>query len=554
MTSLPTPSDPLPATAALRREWSVTSGRYTRILQIIGRLPIAPAQSSSEVLIRARDLAIDWLARKKRLPLTAEATAGGSWDYEDDRSSLAAMIESSPGLWAVRLEDPCSEVSGRQWRVELAIAEAGPDEGPALGCTLSVLVPPGVQSTIDPTVPALVRDIARSIGIFDDGRRLDGLVWAVERPAEVDTLLSLLENQERTRAVVIISLPNHGQTFIDSHRLASELAGLAHVVTIGPDVAQTLSQRYGRSLAVFGNAIRLYRTNFDPDIDSFTRHPLFTSDRWSDRANSLHWAIRFDAVQETVARPDEARDMPSFSVIRRVAANRRLQEALKRPAGSEVNVDEIKRDLENLRDDAQSWQSLAFEEERKRKDAEIALAEARSRLWQYNARIQVLEHEREQAGIVDLAPTDWPDSFDELSDWCQRYLIGKVVVTGQAVRAARRSAFLEPALAYRALYHLATDYWSMRVDGGSEQQEKCKSAESALGLSRSPVGAALRNHRLEDQYRTTYEGRVYELDQHLAGADSRNQQYCLRVYFAWDPEDQLVIVGHLPTHLDNSLT
>jgi hypothetical protein len=49
-----------------------------------------------------------------------------------------------------------------------------------------------------------------------------------------------------------------------------------------------------------------------------------------------------------------------------------------------------------------------------------------------------------------------------------------------------------------------------------------------------------------------WEGQQYRLSMHLAGSPSRDGRYGLRIYFAWDEEQQLVVVGQLPDHLTNS--
>ena len=91
----------------------------------------------------------------------------------------------------------------------------------------------------------------------------------------------------------------------------------------------------------------------------------------------------------------------------------------------------------------------------------------------------------------------------------------------------------------------------MKVEGGSDFQLKCKEAEAALGVRISPSGDAVDMRQYEKEYRVRWEGKQYKLDMHLAGSDSRDKRRGLRIYFAWDGEQELVVVGHLPTHLTN---
>lgn len=534
-----------------RRQLTIPPGRYTRILQVIGNLSMAPGSSSTEVRTSAQLQVLSWLKGKKGIPIPASAMSGQSWDYESPDSARTVEIETSHGLWAMRFDDPCNEVVGRIWRVELAIADTQ-DSGPALGCTLSVLVPAGAPATIPPSVPAVVRDIARTIGLRDDGRELNGSTWQVERPVDVDRLIKLVESPTRNRAVVVVSRNPGMRSFADASRIGQELAGIAHVVELDPSSTYELSRRFGKPLSVFGDAIRVYRTGFDSDNDSRYRHPLFLADNWADRLHSLRWALRFDAIQETIARPDEARDLPSFSLIRRVAVEQRLREAINTP-NSVASSEAMERDFSRLQADVKQWEEMAFEEERIRRAAERARDEAKQRAWSYAARLRMLEQALSDAG-KNTAPTEWPDSFDGLAEWAEANLAGRVVVTPRAIKIARQSVFRDHELAYRALYHLGTAYWEMRTIGGPALLEACKIAEASMGLTRSNTGAAINDSRFADQYRVTYEGTTYVLDQHLVGSASHNEQHGLRIYFAWDSEENLVIVGSLPIHLTNSLT
>ena len=94
----------------------------------------------------------------------------------------------------------------------------------------------------------------------------------------------------------------------------------------------------------------------------------------------------------------------------------------------------------------------------------------------------------------------------------------------------------------------------MKVHGGAELHAACKDREAELGVRISPVGDAADMRQYEAEYRVRWEGRTYRLDMHVAGSDSRDKQRGLRIYFEWDAEQELVIVGHLPTHLTSTHT
>ena len=57
-----------------------------------------------------------------------------------------------------------------------------------------------------------------------------------------------------------------------------------------------------------------------------------------------------------------------------------------------------------------------------------------------------------------------------------------------------------------------------------------------------------------DLYSVTYNGIRKVLDRHLKRGNSRDPRFCFRLYFFWDDEAEIVVVGWLPTHLDNRMT
>ena len=57
-----------------------------------------------------------------------------------------------------------------------------------------------------------------------------------------------------------------------------------------------------------------------------------------------------------------------------------------------------------------------------------------------------------------------------------------------------------------------------------------------------------------DEYFVRYRGRREFLGWHLKKGTSRDASRDLRIYFFWDEEDEEVVIGYLPGHLDNRIT
>lgn len=532
-----------------RRQLRLMPGRYHRLVQVIGQVQ---SPGGGDALTSARAVAVHWLEEKTGWRLTdAQASGTDSLELEKDDSTQTLAIESAPGLWGVRFDDPCKQVPGRHWRIELVLVAIDDGAATAFGCTLSVLVPASESEIpVSPGVPGIVRLLATSHGLQDAGRCLDGTVRQVDRERDIDDLIAFIEDRNRPVSVVVVSEPRTGAPFVSPLAVGSWLSGLAFVVAVSPDAAQELTRRYGRRLGVFGDAIRMYRVGFDADVDDPFRHPLFTAQSWGDRVPVVKKQLQFDAMQDSVSRRDEKRDLPGFAVIRRTAAAQRIREVVGAEQASSEVAELLGRAMDNLRKDAEEWSALAQSEERRAEVALEAQREMRARFHTYRAHIQRLEAQLAGLGATKRGPN--PLSLDGLVDWAEEQFTGRLIITAKAANLASACDHAEPDKIFNAIALLAGPYWDMKFGKGSRSD--FEQAARALGVTVGPTGDGVDDRRYAQQYSASWEGQSYKLAMHLQGSDSRDPRICLRIYFAIDEEEQLLILGHLPTHLRNSLT
>ena len=92
----------------------------------------------------------------------------------------------------------------------------------------------------------------------------------------------------------------------------------------------------------------------------------------------------------------------------------------------------------------------------------------------------------------------------------------------------------------------------MRRIGGIPHKTAFEQGCRDLQLEDSLVGDALRTHR--QQYTVNYGGKPRLLDRHLKRGSAHDDKHAFRLYYFWDDETETVVVGWLPSHLDNSLT
>lgn len=163
---------------------------------------------------------------------------------------------------------------------------------------------------------------------------------------------------------------------------------------------------------------------------------------------------------------------------------------------------------------------------------------------------------RAQRGVAETAlrPAATPTSLRVLAHWAQANLRGRIVVHAKAARAARKSRFADPALVYRVLQAMADHYWTMRSSGDADAHAAWEAFLTTERLTCGPTGAAVQDRRTRAAYLVDWQQRSVELDQHIQGDSSRCEARTFRLYFHWDAERSVVVVGHLPSHLPNSFT
>lgn len=107
-------------------------------------------------------------------------------------------------------------------------------------------------------------------------------------------------------------------------------------------------------------------------------------------------------------------------------------------------------------------------------------------------------------------------------------------------------------LVYKSLLVLRDHYVPMRREGGFEKKQTFENACRELGLDEQPTFHGTRYGEKGETYFVRYGGRRVLLDRHLKKGTAHNDnRRCFRLYF---DEEQHVVVGWLPSHLDTRIT
>lgn len=498
----------------------------------------------------AREVTLTWLRDKQGIMVPQSAWNGEPFEI-DLADGRPVMAEAFDNVWALRYDNPDSAVPSRFWRTEVVAGWA--DSRGMVGVRLSLI--PGPTSTPwTRSVPRLVLDLVRKPGLNDYGFDLSDKPWIASSPEDVESFVSLLESPHRTRPVYVISEDADGYEAVDSGRLASRTAGIAHVVRISGDAGYAVSDVVGKRLSVYNGAIRTYRPGFSKVTSQFDEHPIATPDwlrrRFVDPRDFVELLVD-QATDASVSIRDLENRLPSFTRVREFVAARRVEFAKKQARSDRELVVLYEEETKSLKEDREAALQLSQELERSLEGARRDAADLRTDAFQLRARIALLESAlstRVTDSIVDFV-----DSYDQIGAWAARNVPGKLKLLPRALRAVHDSQYSDIRLVQDSLLLLANEYRNMRL--GALSRDEFETAARTLGTQVSPTGDVTRLM----QYRAEYEvewprGRNALLDMHLKKGAGRESRNCLRIYFLWDAESEQVIVGQLTEHLTSDIT
>ena len=148
-----------------------------------------------------------------------------------------------------------------------------------------------------------------------------------------------------------------------------------------------------------------------------------------------------------------------------------------------------------------------------------------------------------------------PDNYREMPDWVRENLAGQLLLLPRAERAVNKAEYGDVGLVYRALHVLANEYRDSRMGVGTD--EAFKAALARLGVEFAGAIDKCRAGQEGEDYYVNYPigtGNRAFLQFHLVKGTRHEDRYCMRIYFFWDDDTKQVVVGWLPSHLNNRIS
>lgn len=509
----------------------------------------------------------NWLSRKVRRPIDADRVEHGIRELNLPggsmlKTSSTPFIDeenSYPFLFNAEFSHGDQQVPGRRWILEFGMRQH--QKFSTVDCSIllrtddkSVTGNPSTFITRPRYVQDLVeacRPISQTPGLFP--KKLDH--------ESCIAYLGEVERTDRPAPLVVISPYNDGGYPLDPEYLRNQVLGLAHVVVISsPDDYIKMEDEIGRRYLAFDGGLKIiwpygHRSHHatpettlllpdqpgsstDPNV-GLERRVLIELTKRLNHQNSLRH-ISSDDVAEATLRAKMYADMAKIRMASGTKNSKEYEELLDH-ADAELRGKDEK--IDNL-----SSQNITLEAEVVRLQAELDRVRSMSPA---HSKSDLPADSRESGTLMReavLAMHNGSMSLYQALEMIQVMFPERITVLPSAFSSAKESdagMFRHPEKAFSFLSKLATDYWEILANGGSEQQAKGAFGPNAYSATENNLttnGKKLRTF--------LYDGNKVLMEKHLKYGVKDSLATTLRIHFKWFDAEGKVVIGHCGKHLD----
>ncbi len=517
----------------------------------------------ADLFKKVRKVILKWIEPRAGAALSAKAWQGDSFMLDGiGTQRTEAVVLPDKRLWAARLDDADKNVARRSWVTEVVIHEEQ-DGTVRLGCRLQCVMR-DADVAFERSIPGFVSDIVQHNTVKLDGKPISLEPWFIDRKDQVQELIKLLRAPHRRGDVIVFSLPedstSQDETAASAPEVARRTSGAAHVAVISGPAGYYLSDLVGEGFSVYRRAIRTYRPGFDPTTDEPFLHPRRLESQiaeWQDEGPKAYERLLISqALLRSVSSRDIERELPPFPELRRIAADLERKKDRQEVSSQEDLLQLAESEIRELRDERakmkDEYNGLLVVAEQERDSAQEDYERARNRNIHLQNRVRQLEQQLAQSNQSMEPPI--PNNLDGFEKWCQENLSGSVELHNRAFTGVKKSQYEDKSLLYKALLLLRDYYVPMRREGGDKKKDDFKKACQKLGIEEAQAISETGKGEEGDTYIVRHSGKKCVLKRHLRKGNAHDERYCFRLYFFWDDENEYVVVGWLPSHLDTRAT
>jgi len=505
----------------------------------------------AEPFERAVRAAVHWM-RTRNAAVPPDAEAGTAFDVGGGGAPVAratTLTFEGGRIWSAASDYPDTMVAGRTWITEITVAQQSDEVHFGTRLLNSTR---GADVPFIPSIPRLARDLISGLPCLADGEVLTDEIRVVDSVEGLDAMCELLERPTRRLPVIVLAEGVSRRPVASLETLTRRLAGAAHVIGITDQFTWQLSGRAGRDLSVFDGAVRMYRPGLLLDQADPYDHPLWLARTGVPTGDAT--AVIARVLTSGIAKGTT--DYPRFETVRQRVAELSLY--ARRSDTSDVEMARLfeqenlslRDELERLRDEQNQWLSDA---EGERGSAEQQIAELRAEVRRHRAQNEMLREAMKDGAIQ---PVKEPlTDFSEFGTWATANIGPNVWISSKAVKAAERNGqYRNPAKVGEALQALDDLYVPMRRHPDPELHRRWQERITELGLTLAPCFTRDGDLQRFPEYSVQYRGERRWCDLHLKHGGGTDPKAMFRIYVHWDEADGVLLVGHLPSHLDNNMT
>ena len=335
------------------------------------------------------------------------------------------------------------------------------------------------------------------------------------------------------------------------YRLAGKFCGFAHVYVLEPQLLEQLNQQEQLDLKD-GDAVVL-----EPQCFKGEKH-VFAIDNAKGNPKLIKQYIFTYPREKTV----DFGDIIFLSGARDALVNSTLE-------AKEFNSEQEKKFSQQQEIEEAKWRA-------KLEEKNLALGRQENQMHKKDQQINILEKEKEEqkqefakklaqkdAAYAELEKKNEylkerlqrPHTQKGLPDWVKAKLGEHLVLLPRAIDSLEAASLNEfqLELIYDALEYMGTDFWEARYAGLSEEEMLNRSSKkynhtiTIKSNSNSSIRTYPNQYKIFDYVNAKGEKETRELRWHMKNGN--NAEYLVRIYFFYDEERKLIVVGSLPDHL-----
>jgi hypothetical protein len=528
--------------------------------------------------LKASDELYKWAAKKCSEQFSMPVLRQ-TYDRQMGDVLVGIVSDDKNHRFVLQLSHGDMKVARRTWSIESELFEK--DGRLLFSVKTSCASPANCTQEVPFSIPLFVGDLANAFG-FEDIKLLSKNCWEVNTASDVADLIELITDSNRRLPVVVISeLKSQtdgsagGQSYlIDGDALQKRLFCVAHVVRITSEMSFVLTEKLSRPWSVFDGAVRTYYPGFNEDEQEYYEHPLLLKERiisaQEPLADTLVGFIQRRNMSERI-------DWQPFGCISYYLAVKTLAEAKREAERTAIIAQSsaASNEAAALRERCAAWESFYYSMEESY-DAQLREAEHRAEEWERFAEAfekdatdckQQYDQEKnrnfalshyiqslrgEKSSSTDDNSITLPSSYADVERWISEHYPDRLVLSSKAQRGLKKAVYEDVDKVYKVLILLATKYYDMRK--GVISRADFDIACSDIGVSESPSISGVAAGERGEEYYCLYGGVKRLMERHITDGTNRDPRYCLRVYFFWDDDDEAVVLGSLPEHLDTRIT